>query len=128
MPNECKEFFSLSLDQRGDVFPSYPLDKQLRIYRCGLDRRPPATHLAVYIADKGEPAIPALLEKLEGEKDELFQYGIIDVFQVMSVKGYLRSRSDVLKRIRQVVSQMKISTFREMSEKALTEIEHNSAD
>jgi hypothetical protein len=125
--NECKNFFSLSLDQRGEVFPSYPLDTQLRIYRCGLNRRPPATHLAVYIAAKGEAAIPTLLEKLEGERDELFQYGIIDVFQVMSVRGYLRSRSDVLKRIRQVIGQMKIPTFRKMSEKALREIEHNSS-
>lgn len=128
MPDECKEFFSRPLDEHGKVISSYEIDKQLRIYRCALDRRPPEASLAIYIADRGEPAIPVLLEKLESEKDELFQYGIVDILEVMSIKGYLRKRTDVVNRVREVIAKMKIQTFREMSEKSLEEIEKNSRD
>ena len=125
VPDECKEFFARPLDEHGKVISSYTFDKQLRIYRCALDRRPPERTLAIYIAARGEPAIPALLDRLESEKDELFQYGIIDILEVMSIKGYLRNRADVVSRVRQVVTKMKIQTFREMSEKSLSEIEEN---
>ena len=91
-----------------------------------MDRRPPTTVYSIYIAERGEPAIPFLLERLESEKNELSQYAIIDIFEVMSIKGYLRNRSDVVSRIRQVVSRMKISTFKEMAQKDLDEIEKNN--
>jgi hypothetical protein len=126
MPAECKEFFSLPLDQRGKVISTYSLEKQLRLYRCGLDRRPPDRYLARYIADRGEDAVPVLLQRLETEKDELLQYGIIEIFEAMSSKGHLRNRSDVITRIRTVVAHMKISTFREMAQEDLNRIEKNS--
>ena len=44
--------------ERNKVFPTYPLEEQLVIYRCGMNRRPPDTYLAEYIADRGESAIP----------------------------------------------------------------------
>jgi hypothetical protein len=128
MSDECKEFFAHPLDEHGKVISTYDLDKQLRVYRCALDRRPPESSLATYIANRGEPAIPTLLDRLEGQTDELFQYGIIDILEVMSIKGYLRDRVDVVNRVRQVVAKMKSQTFREMSEKSLTEIEKNSRD
>lgn len=120
--------FSIPLDQQGKVFSGYPLEKQLNLYRCGLkNRRPPAIYLADYIADRGQAAIPLLLEKLETEKDELFQSGLIDIFEVMSIKGYLRNKPDAINRIRLVVAKMKISTFREMAQEDLDKIEKNSA-
>jgi len=79
------------------------------------------------IAERGESIVPALLQKLEGEKEESFQYAIIDIFEVMSVKGQLRGRKDVVGRIRQVVANMKDSTFREMAERDVEEIEKNSS-
>jgi hypothetical protein len=128
MSTECREFFSIPLDQQPKVFSGYPLEKQLSLYRCGLrNRRPPATYLAGYIADRGEAMIPVLLEKLETESDELFQSGLIDVFEVMSIKGYLRNKPDAINRIRLVVARMKISTFREMAQEGLDKIEKNSA-
>ncbi len=126
MSSECKEFFSLPLDQQGKVLSTYPLEKQLALYRCGMDRRPPAIYLARYIAEGGENIIPVLLEKLETEKDELTQYAIIDIFEVMSIKGSLRNREDVINRIRQVVDRMKTPTFKQMAQESLEEIEKNS--
>ena len=126
LPAECSEFFAYPLDQRGQVLSNYQLDKQLRIYRCGLDRRPPDTYLARVIADGGEATIPMLLERLETEKDELTQYGIIEIFEAMSVKGYLRNRPDAIGRIRKVVTEMKIPTFQQMAQDDLARIEKNS--
>jgi hypothetical protein len=126
MSAECRDFFLRPSSEREKLFPTYDLDKQLDLYRCGMNRRPPDSSLPLFIAERGEAAIPTLLDKLEAEKDELFQYGIIDIFEVMSVKGYLRDRRDVINRIRQVVAKMKVSTFREMAQKDLSQIEKNS--
>jgi hypothetical protein len=127
MPTECREFFSIPLDQQAKVFSGFSLEKQLNLYRCGLkSQRPPATYVASYIADRGESIIPVLLEKLETERDELFQAGLVDVFEVMSIKGYLRNKPDAIKRIRLVVTKMKISTFRQMAQEGLDKIEKNS--
>lgn len=128
MSTECREFFALQASEREKQFPTFDLDKQLDLYRCGMNRRPPASSLSLLIAERGEAAIPTLLQKLEAEKDELFQYAIIDVFEVMSVKGYLRDRRDVIDRIRQVVAKMKVPTFREMAEKDLDQIKKNSLE
>lgn len=127
MSTECRDFFLRPASEREKLFPTYDLDKQLELYRCGMNRRPPDSSLPLFIAERGEGVIPTLLDKLEVEKDELFQYGIIDIFEVMSVKGYLRERRDVVDRIRRVVAKMKVSTFREMAEKDLSKIEQNSA-
>jgi hypothetical protein len=124
---ECKSFYSLSAGERERLFKTYDLEKQLDLYRCGMNRRPPDIALAIPIADRGESTIPVLLEKLEREKDEQFQYVIIDVFEVMSVKGYLRNKSEVITRIRQVVTKMRISILRDMALKDLEQIERNSA-
>jgi len=67
-----------------------------------------------------------LLERLESERDELSQYAIIDIFEVMSVKGCLRNKANVVDRIRTVAERMKSPTIREMTQKDLDEIERNS--
>ena len=48
-----------------------------------MNRRPPDNSPALFIALRGEPAIPTLLDKLEAERDELFQYKIIYIFRLM---------------------------------------------
>ena len=91
-----------------------------------MDRRPPDASLSILIAERGENIIPTLLERLELEKDELFQASLIEVFRVMSLKGHLRRRDDVIKRIEAVVGKMKISTYRQMAGEELADIESNS--
>lgn len=129
MPTECRKFFSVPLDQQGKVFSTYSLEMQLDLFRCGLKhRRPPATYLADHIADRGAAAIPVLLEKVETEKDELFQSGLIEVFEVMAEKGYLRNQPQAIKRIREVVAAMKIPTFKETAQEDLEKIEKNAGE
>jgi hypothetical protein len=126
MPSQCVAFFSLPTGEREKVFPGYPLEEQLIIYRCGMSRRPPDNYLAGYIADRGEPAIPALLKNLEQDPDELTQVSIIRIFELMSLDGKLRGRSDVSKRIETVINRMKIQVFRDMASTSLEKIIQNS--
>lgn len=119
MPPQCASFFSLPGDERDKVFPSYPLEEQLILYRCGMNRRPPDSYLAGYIADRGEPVIPILLTKLERESDELTQVSIIRIFELMALDGHLRNRADVLSRIRTVISHMRIKVFKDMASQSL---------
>ena len=126
MPERCASFFSMSGDERGKVFPTYPLEDQLIIYRCGMNRRPPDTYLAGYIADQGEPAIPVLLTKLEQDSDELTQVSIVEVFERMAAKGFLRDKPDVINRIRTVVSRMHTPVFKDMASKSLARMTQSS--
>lgn len=119
MPPLCSSFFSLPGDERDKIFPEFPLEDQLIVYRCGMNRRPPETYLAGYIADRGEPLIPVLLTKLEQESDELTQVSFIRIFELMAIKGHLRGRADVLSRIRTVISHMRIEVFKDMASKSL---------
>ena len=54
MPAVCKEFYQLSAQQRENDFSTYPVDKQLSIYRCAVERRPPESGWAYDIANGGE--------------------------------------------------------------------------
>jgi hypothetical protein len=108
--------------QQDKLFPTYSLEEQLTIYRCGMDRRPPDRYLANYIADRGQDTIPMLLEKLENESDELTQVALIRIFEIMAEKGYLKGRSDVVARIRIVVERMRIGVFKQMASTSLERI------
>jgi hypothetical protein len=125
MSAECSEFFSKPTSERERLFANYDLESQLRLYRCGMNLRPPDSSLPIFIAEKGESVVPTLLNRLETEKDELFQFGIIDIFHVMAIKGHLSGRSDVTNRIRHIVSKMKIAPLRDMAQERLTQIEKN---
>ena len=127
MPPLCKSFFSVARDERRKAFQSYSLEEQLTIYRCGMSRRPPDTHLAGYIADRGEPIIPVLLTKLEQESDEFTQVSIISIFEEMALDGHLRNRADVLDRIQTVISHMRIKVFKDMASRSLDRMTQFSA-
>lgn len=126
MSPECRDFFSRPASQSEKLFRTYELDQQLELYRCGMNRRPPDSSLPILIAERGGAVIPPLLDKLDAEQDELFQYAIIDIFLVLSIKGHLRDRRDVVDHIRQVVAKMKVPAFREMAQDKLSQIEKNS--
>lgn len=127
MSSECREFFSRPLDEHGKHIATYELEKQLRIFRCGLTRHPPEITLAAYIADSRKDQVPTVIERLEREPDELLQYGIVEVLERMAIKGYLQDRTAVANRVRRVIAKMKNPAFRERSEKALGTIEQTSS-
>jgi len=125
-PEQCRAFLQLPQQQRRAEFRGYPLDKQLDVYLCAMKTEPPNSSLAYDIADQGEQAIPALVNKLKGTKSEVDQEYLIYVLEVMSDRSYLRSRKDVVAEISNVIDSMKISQIRESSLESLKKIQINS--
>ncbi len=123
----CREFFAQSIEQQETQFRTFPLDRQLEIYRCGMNMRPPVIGLAYEIAKGGEKIIPALTEALRNEKDEWMQKAIIDVFRVMSRHGDLRSKTAAVQQIRDTVASMKTERIKKEAEESLKEIESTSS-
>ncbi len=126
-PPACKEFFAETIEHQETLFRTLPLERQLEIYRCGMNRRPPTLALAYAIAKGGEKIVPALTDVLRNEKDEWMQNAIIDIFRVMSNDGYLRGKADAVKQIRDTVSIMKTSMIKKEAEESLKEIEANAS-
>lgn len=125
-PEECKQFLDLPRQQREEQFKSYPIEKQLDLYLCGMRVEPPQAGLAYDIADKGEPAIAVVVQRLRTSNDELDQEHLIYVLEVMSDRGLLRGRKDVIADISQVIDNMKISQMKQTSEERLKKIQINS--
>ena len=125
MSKQCSEFFSRPAGAREKLFQTYPLEAQLTIYRCGMNRVPPDTYLASYIADRGKEVIPILLERLKAEPDEFSQHAIINIFEMLAVKGHMQNRTDVAEEIRRVVNRMKIDLYRKMAARSLEKIEND---
>ncbi len=87
MPPECREVFTLLSNDRETKFRQYPIEKQVDLYLCGMNREPPESGYAAYIAEGGESVIPYLFGRLEREPLEVTQTRIIDIFTVLAAKG-----------------------------------------
>lgn len=125
MPAVCKQFYDLSGLAREKEFPTYPVNKQLDIYRCAMQMKPPISVWAYDIAKGGEKKIPAVMERLTAEKDEVMQYHLVRLLRVMSEEPYFRGRQDIADQIGKVVSRMRTSPLKTQAQEALNEIEKN---
>lgn len=90
-----------------------------------MNREPPTTAYAAYIAEGGEKNIPFLLQRLKAERLEMVQTELIDIFTVMAIKGQLRGREDVIADLEQVISKMKYEPVKLIAQKYLEEIKKN---
>jgi len=124
-PRVCKDFYNLPASQREKDFQNYPIVKQLDIYRCAMEKKPPESGWAYDIAKGGDKIVTVLVEQLRAEKDEHMQYHLINVFEIMSEKGYLKGRQDVVDQIRVKVSHISNSLVKTDAEKSLDKIEKN---
>jgi hypothetical protein len=124
MPPACKDFYeSLTDEQQEDQFPTYPLEKQLEVYHCGMQYRPPIRIWAWEISKRGEQIIPDLVQRLKAEPDQARQADLIYIFLALSQQGYLYNRDDVVEVVREKVSHMGRSRGR--AQDSLDEIEKN---
>jgi hypothetical protein len=123
MPTECKKFYALTPPEQKAKFRTYPVEQQLDIYHCGMRIHPPDITLACEIGNRGQEIIPFLLKELKAESSISNQEDIIYIFQVMSIKGYLRCRQDVLDELKKVVNNMKYENMRARNEQRVIEIE-----
>jgi hypothetical protein len=123
---ECEDFLALSASRRAEEARNYPIDKQIDMHLCAMRQEPPDLELAYQIADRGGEAIPLLVLKLKNTKNEVDQEHLIYVFEVISDKGHLRGRKDVIATISDVVDAMKIAPVKEDSQESLKKIRINS--
>ena len=125
---ECKEYYAQPSYEREHAFrDSYSIEKQLDIYRCAMQRRPPEFGLAVYIAERGEKNVPIILDRFKAEKDEATKVAMLFIFELMSQKGYLRGKPDVIDQLNKAVSSMQSKIGREQGEQSLKKIIKNNS-
>jgi hypothetical protein len=72
-----------------------------------MKNEPPDLSLASDIANRGEEANGPVLVKLKSTSNEGDQYDLIYVLEVMSERGYLRGKKDVIAQISNVIDGMK---------------------
>lgn len=123
IPPHCQDFFELSSAERVEKFREYPLERQVDLYLCGMNREPPESGYAVYIAEGGEQVIPYLLRRLEEEPLEITQTRILDIFTVLALKGSLRDKPEVVAELRRVVEKMEYQPIKSKAQQYLQLIE-----
>jgi len=122
-PQECRDVIDVPREQGYTKFRGYPLDKQLDVYLCAMHVEPPDMGLADLIAERGDSAIPTVVEKLKTAEREIDQEDLIYLLEVMSDRGLLRGRKDVIADMSQVIDNMKITQVKQRSEERLKKIQ-----
>jgi hypothetical protein len=122
-PQECRDVIDVPREQGYAKFRTYPLEKQLDVYLCAMHVEPPDMGLANEIAERGDSTIPAVMQKLKTSETEIDQEDLIYLLEVMSERGLLRGRKDVIAAIAQAIDSMKISQVKQRSEERLKKIE-----
>ena len=125
-PQECRDVIDVPREQGYAKFETYPIEKQLDVYLCAMHVEPPDMGLADLIAKRGESATPIVVQKLKTADREIDQEDLIYLLEVMSDRGLLRGRKDVIADISQVIHNMKISQVKHTSEERLKKIQINS--
>ncbi len=123
---ECKSFLALSTTERQIESRKYSPDKQIDLYLCAMKQEPPDLELANQLSDRGEEAIPLLRERLKDAKSEVDQHDLIYVFELMSRKGHLRGKTQLVAEISDVVDAMTIAPVKEDTRDILKRIRINS--
>lgn len=126
---ECSAFFKQDEARRKAQFKTFPIEKQLEIYECGMEFEPPYMDGAYDIAEEGPKNIPFLLEKLKAKGfDEPGKVNVIEIFHAMSVMGKLDCRQDVIQQIEQSMSGMHFKPFRDRAKEMLDDIKKSSCE
>lgn len=121
---ECTRFFDLPREQRELHFEKYSVDKQIDLYLCGMKVEPPQFGFAGTIADRGETAVPTVLKRLKSADREIDQEDLIYILEVMSDRGLLNGRQDIIPAVNEVINNMKITQVKQNSLEMLKRIEN----
>jgi hypothetical protein len=125
LQRECRDFFALPSREQAAEFRAYPVERQVDLYLCGMNREPPEIAYAAHIAEGGDKNVPYLLQRLKAEQLEITQTRIIDIFTVLAIKGHLRGRQDVVDQLEEVASQMKYAPVKLQAHRYIEEIKKN---
>lgn len=123
---ECRDVIDVPRAQGYAKFETYPIPKQLDVYLCAMRIEPPDLGLADLIAKRGENAIPIVVQRLKSANREIDQEDMIYLLEIMSDRGLLRGRKDVIAEISDTIDSMKISQVKQSSLDRLKRIQINS--
>lgn len=127
LPADCQRFFDLPGEQRRAEFRGYPVEKQVRIYLCGMRLEPPEMGWASEIAAEGPRNIPYLLERLKTEPGEGNKEDLIFIFAMLGAHGHLKGRQDVVAEIERVVASIRAPMYRDEAERSLEAVKQFAA-
>lgn len=109
--------------RRTEEFHKRSYDHQIDLYLYAMQKRPPLSGTAVYIASNGKPIIPVLLNRLRIESEESNQRHLVYVLRVMAVnEPRLKEDSNVIANVKSVISQMKSAHYRAETDQLLKAI------
>jgi len=121
-----RAFFGEPVGTRVERLRGYDLPDQYGIFRYGMDRRePPDAELADPIAERGNTAVPFLLEQLAGTPDDKTVDDVLLVFEAMArLKTYdVHGDMDLMSTLTSRVSGMKDAFWRTEATRTLESIE-----
>jgi hypothetical protein len=122
LPDDCRQFFDMPAERQKEEFKGYPIEKQVRVYICGMRLEPPQIMLASDIAAGGPDNIPYLLGRLKSEPNEGNKADIIYIFAMLAAHGHLKGRQDIVDEIEHAVSSIKEPGYRDKAEQSLKAI------
>ena len=117
-----KMFFNQPLSTQHDEFLKLPIEKQFDIYIYAMTKRhPPDLAFADDIAERGESAIPFLVDKLKKESSESIQQKIIFVFErIARQKTNIKDDKALMELIEDTVASMSQPLYIERSKESLS--------
>ena len=120
-PPEYRRLFRLQTDQQQlDDLKKYSLEQQIDIYIYAMQREPPSTQFAKFLASNGKKVIPLLLIRLKEEKSEHVKVDSIRVLVDMHTDHCsLKDEKEVIETIRRVISGMRDTSYKEWAEAEL---------
>lgn len=122
LPAECRQFFDMPQERQKEEFRGYPIEKQVRVYICGMRHEPPQIMLAADIAAGGPDNIPYLLGRLKTDPNEGNKADIIFIFSMLAAHGHLKGRQDIVAELEQVVASIKQPGYRDKAKRSLEAI------
>lgn len=129
VPPEYEAFLELPLNRQREELKKFPPEKQLEYYFAGLRYMHPGNQgLADPIAERGKDALPFLLGRLRGEKNERHKADIIFIFEMMHVSYYnLKDEREVISLLEETKAGAKSPDLREKCDEALKLIRENKS-
>lgn len=123
--SEYAELSKLPVNERHCEFSKLTLDKQIELYFAAMKREPPDTTFGIWIAQRGEPAIPKILEMFTQETEEYRKEQLLSILQIMHTYSYANVLEDpkTIALIKQQVAEMKDESWKRMSYRSVDLIE-----
>jgi hypothetical protein len=126
-----RNFYDKAYDQAGSRFEEYSLRDQIKIYLYGMQVITPSTPvLSRPIAERGQAAIPAILNELSTNPSEQNIKDLMVIFETMERLGSYDVRHDkaLIQKLDDYVASMKNGIWRGYTKEKLNQIKKSHSE